>query len=64
MHLDMYALFEFNWKSSAESDVNSQIALSKYERGKDAKKHEWFLVSNVEFNFYVYLPFQSWFERN
>ena len=33
MHLDIYALFEVNWNSSAESDLNSalQISLSKVE---------------------------------
>ena len=31
----------------------TQIALSKYERGNGAKKSELFLVSKVEFNFYI-----------
>ena len=35
MHLETYALFEFHWDSSAESDINST---------------QRFLVSKVEFN--------------
>ena len=51
MHLCIYALFEFNWISSAENDVNSTIQI---RRGNGAKKkRERFLASKVEFNYQV-----------
>ena len=33
MHLDIYALFEVNWNSSAESDLNSALQIYKFESG-------------------------------
>ena len=51
MHLNIYALFELNLISYAQSDVR---ALSKYERTNGAKTREGFLVLKVEFNFQIY----------
>ena len=48
MYLGIYALFEFNWNSSAESDVNSALQIRTW---KWRKKRERFLVSKVKFIF-------------
>ena len=45
----LYALFEFNWNSSAESDVNSTLQIRTWKWRK--KKRERFLVSKVDFEF-------------
>ena len=31
MHLDIYAIFEFNWNSSAESDTNSTLQIGTFK---------------------------------
>ena len=37
MHLVIYALFEFNWNESAESDVNNTLQIKAYKWRKNSK---------------------------